>query len=193
MPQTLAEPDLTPARGVGTPAGNPSEAPGWGDRVAGLLAELKLSIGGLADRMDSQAKERWQILQAIYPVSVPARSAQVAASGALTISDPQQLGPVTGQAWDVRRISVYGLASDSESVNIYKVPGSAGATGAVAQNYVATITGPAGTYGPGLGAFLLRPHESIVVVGASLTESEWVTVSADAIAVQEQWLGAYLL
>lgn len=163
------------------------------DTFAGFIAELSVQVGGLSKEMRKQRDERYALLQAIYPAAIPPRSVQVGASGALTIADAQQLGPVTGMLWDVRRISVFGLASSSESVDIYKVSGAASSQGVVAQNYVATITGPRGAYSPGLGAFMLRHHESIVVSGTGLTNNEWVTVSADAINITEAWLGAYLL
>jgi hypothetical protein len=167
-------------------------APGLGDRLAGIMADLNLTLGTVGTQMKQQQTERLQILQSIYPVAVPAQSRQVTAGGALLISSAELLGPRSGIIWDVRRISVTGLASSSESVGVYKVS-STDASAAAAQNYVTTITGPSGYFGPGLGAFLLRAGESLMISGASLTASEWVTVSGDAISVAERWLGAYLL
>ena len=169
-----------------------AEAPTLGDRLSGLFADLQFQIGGLGDEMRKQRSERYEILQNVYPVSIPAQSVQVPSGGALLITSPEVLGPRTGIAWDVRRISVFGLASTSESVNVFKVSGGGGAA-AAAQNYVTTLIGPNSYFGPGLGAFMLRAGESILVSGASLTANEWVTISGDAISVAERWLGAYLL
>src|SRR5215469_18284739 len=115
--RTLAESDLAP----GTDASG-LDLRGMFDNLTGLMAQLSLSIGGVSERMDKESRERYQLTQNIYPVSIPAQSVQVPASGILTISSAELLSPRTSNVWDVRRISIFGLASTSESVDVYKAP-----------------------------------------------------------------------
>ena len=157
-----------------------------------FLASIDASLGEMTRQMADQADRYWNLNQFIYPIEIPAQQGKVTGGGALTIASPELLGPRSGWFWDVRRISVSGLASSSEIVNIYR--GSTGsAVDAVANSYLSSITGPEGAYAPGLGAAMLRANQSIVVTGSSLTASELVTVTYDAIAVHADYLGAYLL
>src|SRR5215469_1480107 len=165
------------------------------DRLAGIVADLHIAIGSLAteqrairDHFAAVEAMREAISAEVYPLAVPPRSAQVTSGGALTIADPQQLGPATGIVWDIRRVSVFGLASSSETVSLWKVS-SAAAVSAAPQNFVCTLTGPSAFQPFGLGTVTLRAHESLMITGTSLTASEWVTLSADGISVSEPWAG----
>jgi hypothetical protein len=162
-----------------------------------LMARLSAAIEGFNERSDKAERERYQIGQSIYPIPIPAGSGVVTGGGTLTIASPELFGPRTGKAWDVRRITVSGLKSNSETITLYK--GSTGtAADAVGFNAVFDFSPPSTTpakvtYTPGLGAVLLRQNTSLSLTGASLTAAEVITVSWDAIEVAEEWLGAYLL
>lgn len=163
-----------------------------GSAAVEFLASLDVNLGRLCDQMDAQTRRYWDLNDFIYPIEIPAMQVAVPGSGTLTIASPELLGPRSGWFWDVRRISVSGLKSSSESVNVYR--GSTGsAVDVVANAYLASITGPEGAYAPGLGAAMLRANQSIVVAGTGLTSAELVTVTYDAIAVASEYLGAYLL
>lgn len=168
------------------------ETTGVGSRLLELLASIEVHLGNQTEQARKDRHQRLALLNAIYPAEIPPQALQVPSSGTLVIGSAELLGPRSGNVWDVRRISVFGLASTSESVDIYRVS-SPTAASAIGLNYISTITGPKGPYSPGLGAMLLRPNQSFMIYGTSLTANEWVTVTADAINVEQPWLGAYLL
>lgn len=171
------------------------QAPGFDLQV---MAGIAASLDSLNKRAQRDEDERNEILQAIFPIEVPPQSKAVA-SNAVNIANAELLGPRSGWCWDVRRITVSGLASASESVNIYRVS-STDSSAAVNANLLTTLAGPNATYAPGLGAAWLRAGQSIMIAGGtalsggtSLTNGETVTVNADAVQVAARWVGAYLL
>lgn len=160
--------------------------------VLRVLADISLTLGLLKEQAQRAERRQLALLNAVFPVSVPSQVDQVTSGGALVVADPERLGPRNGFCWDVRRVTVAGLASSSESVTLYR--GSTGSSADfVRQNTITTLTGPTGTFSPGLGALWLRAGESIVIQGTSLTANENVYTIVDAIAVAEPWVGAYLL
>jgi hypothetical protein len=157
-----------------------------------IFASMGLQLGSILKRMEADASRRADLMNAIYAVEIPGQIDQVTAGGALVVASPELLGPRSGWFWDVRRVTVSGLASSTETVTIYR--GSTGSSSDFTrQNTITTLSGPTGTYGPGLGALLLRAGQSIVIQGTGLTASENVYTSADAIAVRADYIGAYLL
>ena len=161
-----------------------------------LAADVEASLGTVAAELQRQRRDRDELNQAIYPVEIPVKSGIVPASGTLTIADPELLGPENGIVWDVRRVTVVGLATN-EVVNLYR--GSIGSSAdAVANNKITQITNQGtnakdGIYSPGLGACLLRGNQVLTIQGTGLTSTEVITVTWDAISIPEKWLGAYLL
>src|SRR5215472_10564173 len=128
--------DLLAAQG--SPNGDSS---GWANLLS-FAVELKAQLGSIQAELREHREERLRLLGAIYDVDIPAQSGTVTAAGALTIANTELLGPRSGWFWDVRRVSVSGLASSSEIVSIYK--GSIGtSTEQLGSNFVATITGKA--------------------------------------------------
>lgn len=157
-----------------------------------FLASIDAGINRLADQIAAQKANPADLNEYIYPVEIPAQQVKVTAGGALTIASAELLGPRSGFYWDVRRVTITGLASSSENVTVYR--GSTGtASDQVANNTISFGAGPTFTYAPGLGACLLRAGQSIVIGGSGLTASELVTATFDAIAVAAPYLGAYLL
>lgn len=167
---------------------------GIGDRIAGLVADLRLTIGGLREDLSKQQQERRMIGQNVYPIQIPAGFGTVTGGGALSIRSSEQFGPRRGKVWDVRRVSVSGLASTSESVSLYRETGSgAHRTQIITQITAQSTAALTGIYSPGLGACLLTAGYSLMLSGSSLTAGENITVTWDAIEISETWLGEYLL
>ena len=165
---------------------------GDGGLSLSVFADLGATLSRLATVIDRDYQQRIALRNAIYPIEIPPQTVAVTAGGTVTIASPELLGPRSGWFWDVRRVTVAGLASSTEVVTIYR--GETGSsTDQVNTQAIASLTGKTGTYAPGLGALLLRPGQSVVVAGASLTASELVSVSGDAICVKAEYLGAYLL
>lgn len=162
------------------------------DRLAGILLDLQVYLGNLQERQDRHYRLLEKVAQEVYPLAVPAVSAKVAAGGALTISDSEQLGPKVGYVWDVRRISLTGLAANTESVTLWKV-GTAATVSAQPQNFVCTLTGPSAFQPFGLGQLMLRAQDKLMVTGTGLTAGEAVTLSADGFSIGAEWVGIYLL
>ncbi len=165
----------------------------------GVLVQIQASLESLDERQRVERNERSALLQAIYPIEIPPQSKAVA-SNAVNIASAEELGPRAGWVWDVRRVTIGGLASSSESVNIYRVS-STDSSAAAPMNLITTVAGPTATFSPGLGALWLRAGQSIMVAGGtalgnggtSLTNGELVTVTADAVQIDARWVGAYLL
>lgn len=166
---------------------------GTAARLLGFMADISVSLGSMSKRMDDTEKRNRELLNAVFPLEVPAQSGIVTAGSQVTIASAELLGPREGYCWDVRRITVTGLASSSEIVGIYRVESPTSAS-AVGYNLLTTVTGPTGVYNPGLGACWLRAGQTILVANiGNLTVGEVVVVNADAVAVQAKWVGAYLL
>ena len=168
---------------------------GSGSGLQNLLSfavQLQAQLGGIHAELKQQRDERLKLLGAIFDVDIPAQSGTVTAAGALTIANTELLGPKSGWYWDVRRVSVSGLNSSTEIVSIYK--GSIGtSTEQLGNNFVATITGKAGTFGPGLAGMWLRPNQSINIGGSGLTAGEIVIATYEAVAIKAEYAAAYLL
>ncbi len=160
-----------------------------GDRLAGIVAQLGIEIGGLRTEMRKQHDERYKVGQEVYPIEIPAGFGTVTAGGVLSITSPELFGPRTGKVWEVTRVTVAGLASTSESVTLYRHV----STSFARQNTVTSITGPVGTYAPRSAGLILRAGYSLAIQGTGLTASENVYVSWDAVEISEPWLGLYLL
>jgi len=175
--------------------GLPTDDPGH--PLFEIYANLCLKLDRIGDSLAQSQRSRDSLFGAVYPLDVPAQQGKVTAGGALVIASPELLGPRTGVYWDIRRVTVAGLASNSETVTLYK--GSTGSSSdQVAQNAIAPIqptvtTGTVGVYSPGLGGCLLRAGEKMSIGGAGLTASELITVSWSGVSIDAPWIGAYLL
>lgn len=162
-----------------------------------LLAQVHLSVNRLGDHLEWEDRRRRELAQHVYPLDIPPQFGTVTAGGVLAIANAELLGPRTGEFWDIRRITVAGLASSSEIATIYK--GSTGAVtngvavDAVNNNAVAQVTGKVGTYGPGKSACILRAGQFISVGGSSLTASEIVWLVMEGTRIAAPCIGEFLL
>ena len=149
----------------------------------------------MTGELRTQREERARLNEAIIPITIPTQQATVA-SGGVTIASAELLGPRTGIVWDVRRVTVIGLAAN-DVVTLYRVSTPTSAS-AVPSNEITQITNQTtnakdGVYSPGLGACLVRAGQSLMIFAASGLAATTVAVSWDAISVETPWLGAYLL
>lgn len=158
-----------------------------------IMVRVAASLETISGHMARQASLTAQLAHCIYPVEIPAGTTTVS-SGTALIGSAELFGPREGIYWDVRRVTVNGLAA-SDTVKLYRVSTPTSAS-AVAENEIIPLT--AGNpeidpvYSPGLGACMLRAGQSLMVYGTSLGATT-VTVSWDGISIAAQWLGAYLL
>ena len=161
-----------------------------------VAAEIRGSLGSIAAEMRRQREDRDSLNQSIYPVTIPAQQGTVA-SGAVSIGSAELNGPRTGIVWDVRRVTVIGLAAN-DVITLYRVSTGSSTLGEQNVNEITQITNQTsnekdGLYAPGLGACLVRAGQSLLVAAASGLTATTITVTWDAISVPETWLGAYLL
>ena len=161
-----------------------------------IAARISASLDGMTGELRSQREERARLNEAIYPVTIPAQQGTVS-GGAVTIGSAELCGPRTGVVWDVRRVTVIGLAA-SDVVTLYRVSTGSSALGAQTVNEITQITNQTtnakdGIYSPGLGACLVRAGQSLLIAAASGLTAATITVTWDAISVETPWLGAYLL
>lgn len=161
-----------------------------------VAARISASLDGVAAEMRRQHDERQALNQAIYPITIPAQQGTVA-SGAVAIGSSELTGPRVGVVWDVRRVTVIGLAA-SDVITLYRVSTGSSTTGEQAVNEITQITNQStnakdGIYSPGLGACLVRAGQSLLVAAASGLMATTITVTWDAISIDTPWLGAYLL
>lgn len=157
-----------------------------------MFAEIRLHLGRMNEREDAKAQERRMLNQYIYPVDIPAMTGNTGTAATVTLGNSELTGPRRGNVWDIRRVTITGLASN-DVLSLYRVS-SVSSASAVPQNLVTTFSNanPA-PYAPGLGALLLRPNQCLMAYGTSLTTNEQITMTADGVNVAEPWLGAYLL
>ena len=173
------------------PAGSGSGLPSGASLEVQVLAGLQACIGDLtAELRDS--KTRWQTMAAnCWPVSIPSQGA-IPATGNLTITNADLLGPKTGYAWLIQRVTVGGLVGGAtpDTVSIYRGKSTADLQ---PQNLLNVVTGNAPTWHPGARGMILREGESLIASGTSLAATGLVAMSTDVIQVALPLLVEYLL
>jgi hypothetical protein len=160
----------------------PAADPGPGVAVA-AIAGLSLQLGNLTAALERQHQLEQRYQQAI--MSIPIKPHEVAvASGAVTIlSHETDLGPRTGYAWAIQRITIGGLGAD-DVVSLYKGPPVAVAADPTNLMMVATAAAP--TWSPGRTGAMLFPGDTIIAAGTGLSASS-VTLTGEVIQM-EQWI-----
>lgn len=126
----------------------------------------------------------------LHPFDLPDPQ-QSTAAGAIQLTS-EHWGPRTGLAWDVKRLTVSGLAA-ADVVKIYK-SGVAAAAGVSPVTEVDVLTGAgSGTdtyYSGSKGALLLQPGDALIVAGT--VTSVAVTVTGSGLEVTLARLPDYL-
>lgn len=146
-------------------------------------AAIEVQLGRVATALETAAVRDQRMQHAIMSLPIKPHSTAVVNGAVTFLSHESDLGPRTGYAWAVQRLSVGGLAS-GDLVTVYKGPPTALTADPTMQAQVLTNTVP--TWHPGRTGFLLFPGDTIVVVGASL-QATAVAISGEVIQM-EQWI-----
>lgn len=156
-----------------------------------MQADLCAAIGGLQEEM-RLARKRWQEMAAnCWPVNI-AGIGGIPAAGALTLIDPNLMGPKTGYAWLVQRITVGGLASGTTFDTAFLYRGKS--VDAIQPNALLNlVTGNSPTWHPGSLGLILRDGETVIMKGTGLTATGLIALSMDVIQVATPTLSEYLL
>lgn len=151
-----------------------------GDGFAGMLADLSLRVGQIADRLNGHPADPKIPWDACHPVwqtgSIPLTA------GAGTLLQSGLYGPELPYWWDVRSVRVWGFTAGT--VTVYRNnPGS------LSGEQFGTATTPGEfTWSAQL---LLAPQDSLVFGATGITGS--VFVALQALEVKAEWLPEYLM
>lgn len=169
-------------------------------RPPGFAAQGVLSIGAAFGRMAdairdmSAADRKMRLASELY--QTPVAPMQIPISGtAGVLQATDQLGPMTGQYWSVRRLVAYGYSAGT--VTVYRnalVTGTGSSAAAVGEQ---VVTFPqSGTYTFGRGEFLMRPDDFMVLVATGVTLATGqtgITIYGDADCFSSWLLPDYIM
>jgi hypothetical protein len=153
-----------------------------------IFAQISASLGQLATYTAERQRFEQKCAQAIRSVPIPPVQAAVAGGNVLIASASNMLGPNTGYAWAVQRLTVAGLGA-TDTVSAYRGPASA--VTAASNNLLNILTGAAPTWHPGRTGLILSPGDTLVVAGTGLAATQ-VTLTGEAI-IMELWLLSHFL
>ena len=145
-----------------------------------LLASIGASLGKVQAELQWQRDRVTSLAQSITPI---ANIAAPAAYANGIIKSPETLGPKTGQAWIVTRMTAANFTGGS--VAVYRDNHNA------PQNQIVAFT-QAGTYLFGKQQIILIPGQQLVINTASATGGT-VMFTIDVLQVALNWLPDHLL
>ena len=163
---------------------------GLGREEAGATVDAGLSmvLGRIASAMERQRQLDEQMYRAIMIRPLLPQSLAVSGGAVTFVSLEHGLGPDTGFAWAIQRLSVSGLAG-SDVLSIYRGPPTSKA--ATADNFMNNLTVAAPAWHPGRTGLILQDGETIIAAGTSLTATQ-VALTGEIIQM-EQWLLPHFL
>jgi len=160
-------------------------APGPGGLGAAVQAmgSLSLQLGNLTDAIQRQYALEQRYQQSIMSIPVKPHNVAVSGGAATILNHESDLGPRSGYAWAVQRITIGGLATN-DSVSIYKGPGIAQTVDPT--NLVTVVTAAAPTWAPGRTGCMIFPGDTLIAAGTGLAASA-ITLTGEIIQM-EQWI-----
>lgn len=156
-------------------------------RPPGLIAQGVLGImaqfGATADTIRDLPAESRKVRLASELYQTPIAPEQIPiTSGAGVLYPTDQLGPMTGEYWSVRRLVTYGYSAGTVTVYRNAVVTGTGSDAAAVGEQLFTFP-QSGTYTFGRAEILLRPDDFLVLVATGITLASGqsgVTVYGDA-------------
>ena len=150
-----------------------------------LLAHLSLSMGRVADLLETRQRQQDQLNQLIYPLDIPPVPWPINAGTVQTVLDqPELFGPKLGTTWDIRRIVL--TASAAGSVNVCRNS----PLGDILVPFTITAAGTQTTFIP-TKALLLRGGERLVFVANATNIA--TSVAIGGMSIDTSILGLHLL
>ena len=158
---------------------------GWGDKLAGVLAELKLQIGGLRSDMDERDRTRQRLNQNILPLAMELLPVTASA----VTDQPNLMGPRTGWFWDIHTA----IGQNISGGNVYLYARALTVQGTTVNGVLwAQWTAAAGQYNWGKNQFLVPAGERIVLSGGSGLGAG-ASVSIYGTQIQARYYGEYTI
>jgi hypothetical protein len=151
---------------------------GGGGLVLQLGAEINAQVGRVAAMLERQAQRQLDLQQAIQHIDQIPVPQITSTNGSADY--PELLGPRTGFAWDVRRLTVATFTAGS--VNVY-VDGQD-------DTDLRLVFPQAGTYTLN-GSIILEANHRLIFAASAITGNASISIAVDQIALA--WLPAYLL
>ena len=159
-----------------------------GQAGATVDAGLSMVLGRIASAMERQRQLDEQMYRSIMIRPLLPLSKTVSGGAVSFVSLEHGLGPDTGFAWAVQRLSAGGLAS-GDTLSVYRGPPTASA--ATQDNFMNVLTFASPAWHPGRTGLILQDGETIIVAGASLTATQ-VALTGEIIQM-EQWVLPHFL
>jgi hypothetical protein len=146
-------------------------------------ASLGLALGRVATALEAAQRDNQRAQRSIMSIPIKPHSNAVVSTAVTILSHESDLGPRTGYAWAIQRLTVGGLSS-GDLVSVYKGPPVSVTADPTMLVQVLTNTTP--TWVPGRTGLILFPGDTIVVTGTGL-QATTVTLSGEVIQM-EQWV-----
>jgi hypothetical protein len=146
-------------------------------------ASLGIQLGRIANSLERSLADQQRAQRSVMYIPIKPHSNTVTAGAVTILSHESDLGPRTGYAWAVQRLTVGGLSS-GDSVSVYKGPPVSVTADPTMLVQLLTNTTP--TWVPGRTGLVLFPGDTIVVTGTGL-QATTVTLQGDVIQL-EQWI-----
>lgn len=164
--------------------------------AAAGLAAISVRFGQAAASLESAGPEGRKARLAAEMYQTPIAPQQIPVTGSAgLLASGDQMGPMTGYYWSVRRIVTYGYSAGSVTVYRNAVATGFGANAAAIGEQLITFP-QAGTYTFGRGEILLRPDDNMMLVAAGVTLAAGqggITVYGDADCFPSWLLSSYLI
>lgn len=141
--------------------------------------KISASLGQATEELRVQNKRYQELANAIRVIAhIPL---PLITASNTPLNQPELMGPRTGYAWEVRRITAATFTGGT--VNIY-IDG-------VADSNIVLPFAQAGTTFLGGGQLIIQDGHWLIAQGSTLTGN--VSISLGVIEIAQPWLGAYLL
>ena len=168
--------------------GPPENVPEPGD-WHGMFAGIHAHLGRIARNLPDPRRVRLEKARGVWPVRID--PVPIPITGGVGILDlPQMFGPQLGIQWDVHTISATGYTAGQVSgwINLPSLANVAGGPSG-ALRFSASAAGFA-NYGK--NQLWLRHGDRLVFIATGITGTN-ILISLDATAMQDQFVGEYLL
>jgi hypothetical protein len=152
-------------------------------------AEISIGLTDLQGYIGERRRFDERLAEAIRAVPLPPQAAAVSGGGLLIASASNVLGPNTGYAWAVSRVTAGGLGA-ADTVSVYRGPAAAATVSP--NNLLNVLTGAAPSWYPGRAGCIMNYGDTLVLAGTGLTSSQ-VTLTGEVIIMESWLLPHYLL
>jgi hypothetical protein len=156
--------------------------------LIGAYAEVSMGLLTLQDYIGERRSFEQRLSEAIRAVPIPAQEGTVSGGAVTILNAGNILGPGTGYAWAISRVTASGLAT-GDTVSVYRGPAVAATVNP--NNLLNVLTAAAPSWQPGRTGCIINAGDTLVLNGTGLSATT-VMLTGEAI-IMESWLLPHFL